>query len=94
MDSSPLPTKDLQSPTGGKRILQGSLLLAVIVIAALLFQTISQHSLVHSDGGYRQVMGTIAHIVAVAPNTKTADLCVESAFNELTAVDKLMSDCA
>jgi thiamine biosynthesis lipoprotein len=92
MDNHQPTAKDLQPPTGGKRILQGSLILAVIVIAALLFQTISQHSLVSSDGGYRQVMGTIAHIVAVAPNTKTADLCVASAFNELVAVDKLMSD--
>jgi len=44
------------------------------------------------DGGYREVMGTFAHIVAVAIDDKTAKACIEAGFNQLRCVDELMSD--
>jgi thiamine biosynthesis lipoprotein len=44
------------------------------------------------DGGYREVMGTFAHIVAVAIDDKTAKACIEAGFNQLRRVDELMSD--
>ena len=44
------------------------------------------------DGGYREVMGTFAHIVAVAIDDKTAKACIEAGFDKLRRVDELMSD--
>jgi len=45
-----------------------------------------------ADSGNRLVMGTLARIVVVAPNTKTAKKCIEAGFAEIKNVDKLMSD--
>lgn len=92
MDTQEAPEKDYQDADVGKRILQGALVLAIIIIAVLLLRTTPERPPVSADSGYRQVMGTFAHIVAVAPNTKTAELCVESAFSALALVDKRMSD--
>jgi thiamine biosynthesis lipoprotein len=92
MDNQQAPEKDYQEAALGKRILQAAVVLAVIIIAVLLLRTTPERPPVSADSGYRPVMGTIAHIVAVAPNTKTAELCIEKAFGELVLVDKRMSD--
>jgi thiamine biosynthesis lipoprotein len=47
---------------------------------------------VDADSGYRLVMGTFAHLKAVARNQDTAGKCVQSAFEEIKKVDELMSD--
>jgi thiamine biosynthesis lipoprotein len=47
---------------------------------------------VEADSGYRLVMGTFAHLKAIAKDRDTAKKCVESAFAELQKVDNLMSD--
>ena len=44
------------------------------------------------DSGRREVMGTFARVIAVAADSKTAKQCIETAFVEITNVDKLMSD--
>lgn len=44
------------------------------------------------DSGFRPVMGTFAHIIAVAADANTAQKSVEAAFDQIMAVDKLMSD--
>jgi thiamine biosynthesis lipoprotein len=44
------------------------------------------------DSGYRLVMGTFAHLKAIAKDADTAKRCVEAAFAELKKVDELMSD--
>jgi thiamine biosynthesis lipoprotein len=44
------------------------------------------------DSGYRLVMGTFAHLKAIAQDEDTAKRCVEAAFAELKKVDDLMSD--
>jgi thiamine biosynthesis lipoprotein len=77
----------------GRKILQ--ILLPVLFLSAvvLFFRLTAEPSgPVQADSGYRQVMGTIAHIVAVAPNEKRANISIESAFSVLSVVEKLMSD--
>ena len=89
---------DTQAPekaaevTVGKRIVQWVVILLLIIIAALLLRTVPQRPPVSADSGYRPVMGTIAHIVAVAPNEKRANISIESAFSVLAIVEKVMSD--
>jgi len=45
-----------------------------------------------ADSGHRLVMGTFARVVVVAPDTKTANRCIEAAFAQIYKVDQLMSD--
>jgi len=47
---------------------------------------------IEADGGYRLVMGTFAHLKAIAKDPRKAKKCVEAAFAELKKVDDLMSD--
>jgi thiamine biosynthesis lipoprotein len=47
---------------------------------------------VEADSGYRMVMGTFAHLKAIAKDPQTARKCVETAFAEIQKVDDLMSD--
>jgi thiamine biosynthesis lipoprotein len=47
---------------------------------------------VEEDSGYRLVMGTFAHLKAIAKDNRTAMKCLDTAFAELQKVDKLMSD--
>jgi hypothetical protein len=42
---------------------------------------------VEVDGGYREIMGTFARIVAVAKNEGQAKRCVEAGFDELRRID-------
>lgn len=46
---------------------------------------------VEADSGSRLVMGTIAHIIAVAPNQRTANKSIEAAFEQLRNIETLMS---
>ncbi|MHC4624054.1 MAG: FAD:protein FMN transferase [Planctomycetota bacterium] len=65
-----------------------------IVVAAFLILVLFLRSKGHveADSGYREVMGTFARVVAVAPDSATADKSIESAFAQLRSVDRLMSD--
>ena len=47
---------------------------------------------VDADSGYQIVMGTFAHIIAVAQNAGTAKKCIRAALEEIHKVDDLMSD--
>lgn len=77
----------------GRKILQILLLVLFLSAAVLFFRlTTGPSGPVRADSGYRQVMGTFAHIVAVAPDEKRADISIESAFSVLVLVEKLMSD--
>jgi thiamine biosynthesis lipoprotein len=44
------------------------------------------------DGGYREIMGTFARIVAVAKHERQARRCIEAGFDELRRIDAMMSD--
>ena len=45
-----------------------------------------------ADSGYQMIMGTFAHVVAVAEDSGTAKKCVRAAMKEIRKVDDLMSD--
>ena len=76
-----------------RKILQ-ILLLGLVLSAVVLFFRLAAESPgpVQADGGYRPVMGTIAHVVAVAPDEMRANISIESAFTMLAVVEKVMSD--
>jgi len=65
------------------------IIVAICLIAALCFWPIGP---AEADSGHRPVMGTFARVVAVAPDTKTANRCIEAAFAQIYKVDQLMSD--
>jgi thiamine biosynthesis lipoprotein len=65
------------------------LLCASLVIAAYLFVKPKQR--VEIDSGYRLVMGTFAHIIAVARDSGTANKSIEAAFGQLRNIEALMS---
>ncbi len=62
---------------------------ASVVLALYIFGC---NRRVEEDSGYRLVMGTFAHLKAIAKDPHTAKKCVETAFAELQKVDELMSD--
>ena len=64
--------------------------LVIAVISALAFW-LRPNCTVEADSGYRLVMGTFARIVAVAEDSNTAQKCIEAAFEQLRAVEMLMS---
>ena len=45
-----------------------------------------------TDSGHQIVMGTFAHIVAVAEDASTAKKCIRAALEEIHKIDNLMSD--
>ena len=47
---------------------------------------------IEADSGYRLVMGTFAHLKAIAKDNRTAKKCLDTAFAELKKVDDLRSD--
>jgi thiamine biosynthesis lipoprotein len=60
-----------------------------LVLATYFF--IRHKQPVEADSGYRPVMGTIAHIIAIAPNPHTANKSIEAAFGQLRNIETLMS---
>jgi thiamine biosynthesis lipoprotein len=70
------------------RITIGIIAGALLILALLL----RPKGRAEADSGYREVMGTFAHIIAVAPDSAMAQKSVEAAFDELCNVDELMSD--
>jgi thiamine biosynthesis lipoprotein len=60
-----------------------------LVVAAYFF--IRHKQPVEADSGSRLVMGTIAHIIAVAPDQRTANKSIEAAFEQLRDIEALMS---
>lgn len=72
-----------------------SLIIAPIVfliVSAMIPLFLGGRTQAQHDSGYRLVMGTFAHLKAVAGDQDTAVKCVQSAFEEIKKVDKLMSD--
>ncbi len=75
-----------------KKYMYSALIIAAAAIAAFGIRVLFGPRLRSADGGYREVMGTFAHIVAVAADTKTANVCIEAGFDQLRRVDDVMSD--
>jgi len=62
-----------------------------ILIAALYFLIPVKKGPVDIDSGFRPVMGTIAHIIAVAPDSETGKKSIRAAFEQLNDIENLMS---
>ena len=66
------------------------MIITIIVVSAIC--AIRIFTRVSLDGGFHQVMGTFAHIIAVADNKTVANASIEAAFERLRYVDDTMSD--
>ncbi|MBN1457482.1 MAG: FAD:protein FMN transferase, partial [Sedimentisphaerales bacterium] len=75
-----------------KKQLYVLLVLVIIAGAALGIRFFMAPRFKTASSGTREVMGTFANLVAVAPDSKTANECVEAAFSELVRIDEMMSD--
>jgi len=62
------------------------------LFAAASFFSCAKRGRADADSGYQMIMGTFAHIVAVAEDSRTAKKCVRAALEEIRKVDNLMSD--
>jgi len=72
-----------------------SRIIVILVFLSLVivpFLSCSGKGRVDADSGYQMIMGTFAHVVAVAENSDTAKKCVQAAVEEIHKVDNLMSD--
>jgi len=65
---------------------------ACLVAAMYYFVMEKIRQPIEVDGGYREIMGTFARIVAVAKHERQARRYIEAGFNELRRIDAMMSD--
>jgi thiamine biosynthesis lipoprotein len=65
---------------------------ACLSLVAASFLSCTGKGPVDADSGYQIVMGTFAHIIAVAKDTGTAKKCIRASMEEIHKVDDLMSD--
>ncbi len=68
------------------------IVVGICLIAAVYFISKLPGRPVEVDGGYREIMGTFARIIAVAKHERQAGRCIEAGFNELRRIDAMMSD--
>jgi len=73
------------------------ILVGLCLIGLLYFSITAQKKLLRSkelidkDSPMRLVMGTFAHIIAVAPDSNTANKCIETAFEKIGEIEELAS---
>jgi thiamine biosynthesis lipoprotein len=75
-----------------KILSRNMVIFACLFLVAVSFLSCTGKGRVDADSGYQIVMGTFAHIVAVAQNAGTAKKCIRAALEEIHKVDNLMSD--
>lgn len=61
------------------------------LLLVTLYLRVAGERRVAVDSGYKVVMGTFAHIVAVAPDRRTAEAGIEAAFRQQQEIERLMS---
>ena len=74
-----------------KKTLRLALTVIVVAVAALAIRTWFAPKATSVSSSRRQLMGTFAQIIAEAPNTRTANACIEAAFDQLNRIDSMMS---
>jgi thiamine biosynthesis lipoprotein len=67
-------------------------ILFCLSLVAVSFVSCAGKDRADADSGHQMIMGTFAHVVAVAEDTGTAKKCVRAAMEEIRKVDDLMSD--
>ena len=65
--------------------------IAVVCSVVVLYSVARHRTPVEADSGYRLIMGTFAHVIAVAPNQRTADKSIVAALQQLQTIEALMS---
>ena len=75
-----------------KRFSRIIVILVCLSLVAVLFFSCAGKDRVVADSGNQMIMGTFAHVVAVAQDSGTAKKCVRAAIDEIHKVDNLMSD--
>jgi thiamine biosynthesis lipoprotein len=70
------------------RILFGIFLSAILIVAVYFLLRPQQ---VEVDSGFRRVMGTFARVLVVAPDKRTAQRCIDTAFEQFRQTEALMS---
>lgn len=68
------------------------IILVCLSLVAVLFFSCADKDRADADSGYQMIMGTFAHVIAVAEDSGTAKKCVRAALDEIRKVDDLMSD--
>jgi thiamine biosynthesis lipoprotein len=74
-----------------KKDIRIPIIIICVFLAVAAYFFISHKQPVKADSGYRPVMGTFAHIIAIAPSSHTANKSIEDAFQQLRIVETLMS---
>jgi len=67
-------------------------ILVCLSLVAISFFSCADRDRADADSGHQMIMGTFAHVVAVAEDSGTAKKCVRAALEEIRKVDALMSD--
>jgi len=67
-------------------------ILVCLSLVAVSFTSCNRKERADADSGNQMIMGTFAHVVAVAEDSGTARKCVRAALEEIHKVDNLMSD--
>jgi thiamine biosynthesis lipoprotein len=75
-----------------KRFGRNIVIFVCLSLVAVSFISCAGKERADADSGYQMIMGTFAHIVAVAEDSDTAEKCVRAALDEICKVDDLMSD--
>ena len=73
------------------RILIGILAAVGIITAVQYWYSNSVAGIQTVDSGHRQIMGTLGRVVVTAADKKTANECINSAFEKVQLVNELMS---
>lgn len=74
-----------------KRIIVGIIAVICLLIALHFCFRVENGSVWQTDSGYRPVMGTLARVIVVASDKKTAQGGIEAAFEQISKIDELMS---
>ena len=74
-----------------KKLIKIVLVFAGVIVTAMAIRFYVSRKGVITDSGYYEVMGTIAHMVVLAPDKNIGADAVEAAFAELNAVNEMMS---
>ena len=65
---------------------------AILLAGVYFFVSEKIRQPIEIDGGYREVMGTLARIVAVTEHQWQGKRCIEAGFEQLKRIDAMMSD--
>ncbi len=77
---------------GPKSLVSTAIVAVLVAVGAGLIVRNCRREPVSADSGFRVVMGTFAHIIAVADDGRTARAAIERAMARITAVDEMMSN--